>query len=388
MNKMAKSKTAFLKARYFIISAVLIAVLAGLYISDRFEQTDYRTYYRAGQHFIHGEYLYFNTGSIALWNYVYPPPSAIFFIIDGLLPLEPAKILHYLANCFMILVLLFRLEKHFGKISPWRCFLFFLVIGVHLHRELLVGNLNLIILILILFSFTAFESKKFWLFGFLFVPAMILKPHFAFLLFPLIIKEARILAPLLITTAIIFIAPLAFYEFGRYLELWNNWFDTIFWFNANYTGTPKFYNTLGGLLSRLPFLGNVPGIILQIPGVVVFLAVVITIHRKSNSDCLRGYIFYLAFIPLLFASDIQVFLVGAPLIYIIIKDLEFKKKRLSAILIVLTGLFLYGGNWHDLWGHKLSVFAENAGFAGLGMMVLMVYYFGRTFYGSAFSQSQ
>ena len=41
-------------------------------------------------------------------------------------------------------------------------------------------------------------------------------------------------------------------------------------------------------------------------------------------------------------------------------------------VLILTAFVFYGGNWHDLWGHQISVFFTQNGFLGIGNLILII----------------
>lgn len=178
-----------------LLAALGLALLAAYIIHIRKDMTDFEVIWQAGRRLLHGEALYrVSDGHL---QFKYSPLAAMACVPFSILPLEAAK-----ACWFVIQVLCLAGIGRLGiALLPARrksaVFLLgfsFLILGKFLARELVLGQVNLLILLLFLAALASLlkgrevEAGLFWTFslffkpyGLIFVPHVLLKKRWRFL---------------------------------------------------------------------------------------------------------------------------------------------------------------------------------------------------------------
>lgn len=131
---------------------------------------DYELWFRVGQNVIQGKSLYPDAGSGLEYEYTYPPTPALFV-------LAPLSLLGYtgfiatliVINClawYLVIQLGFRLYTGSSVQQPFLVFLLpFLASAAYTYDTFLLGQVNLVLLALMLVMFAALRAQKPWLAG-------------------------------------------------------------------------------------------------------------------------------------------------------------------------------------------------------------------------------
>ena len=91
--------------------------------------------------------------------------------------------------------------------------------------------------------------------------------------------------------------------------------------------------------------------------------------RETNSNLIIHLLCMVAAIPNITVTDTEHFLYSLPIIMILITN--FRYMKLWAKISTTIAMLFYGGNWHDLLGHHLSIIMTNYGLLGLGNIILI-----------------
>ena len=137
-------------------------------INERFWLNDFQVYYSASANFVSGENPYGEAFGLSSGFFKYSPFTLLIFSPYTLFSFENSKIIHFvlisLATLMSILSIYGLLKNHALKdkaIKP-RTFMFVLLLiaVVHLSREFHLGNINMILILLFLFSIHCVIKEK------------------------------------------------------------------------------------------------------------------------------------------------------------------------------------------------------------------------------------
>lgn len=370
-----------------IINTILIVFIILLFISEliskRFELNDFKVYYYAMKNFFDNKPIYGIPFGLGSGFYKYAPIALFPFAIFYFIPYFFASIIYYFLIGISIIVFFnyFSLlsKKIFNSNSSNAIFITLIVSFVHLHRELHLGNVNMLLLLLYTFAFYFIYNEKSVLSGILIGIGLLFKLHFIVLIPILFIFKKIKLAFVSIFTFLTSLSLIFIFKgFENGLNLYNDWFNIMKVHNANifyHPDTAYFY-----FVKLLKFINpSIPEIIAMLVVIsVIFILFVYFVIKNgkilSEKPDLEvfflTYFFAIAMIPSLTLTDTEHFLFSLPVIYIG-ASLIYNNASMGYKLLFTVGLLLYGGNWHDLWGHKISIFLASNGFLGVGNIILV-----------------
>jgi hypothetical protein len=368
---------------WFILFASLffIAFFVIENLNDRFWLNDFKVYYSAAQAFLHGEKVYGVPFGLDTGYYKYSPFVLLLFTPDCLLPYEAAAVVHFFAlagsavACIIIInkIIVSYIFKTTTEKGNLLMSISLLCIAVHLVRELHLGNVNIIILLLISFSVLLILEEKYFLPGILIAIAVLLKPYFLLLLIPLLaLRKWKVLSSFGISLLASAILCSLIFGFSRYIELNKEWFNSM----AAHGSYLQSNNNVRSLLNiyfkiSLPGWGNV-----AITGTAaVLLMALLNIklqYKKPNHQTLliTGIFTAAALIPNLVITDTEHFLLSLPLVMILLRYvMVMQNKFLTAGFVIL--IFFFGGNSTDLLGKNLSAGFDSLGLLGISNILLI-----------------
>ena len=217
-------------------------------------------------------------------------------------------------------------------------------------------------------------------FGFLF------KIHF-FVLLPLlfVFKNYKVVISSLLTFGIGILIPLLFLGQNSYLSILEAWFFSMKEHNISIYNSPDtIYAWINKILSLIHL--EQQNFYFSIILLLILFSVFILIIKKQKIIAINYdnkvftiiYFIYIAIIPNITVTDSEHFIFTLPLIiYGVIMVLYSKKITFYIKLFLCIGFFIYGANWHDLLGHRLSVLYTESGMLGLGNMIIIgvIFYF-------------
>jgi hypothetical protein len=167
--------------------------------------------------------------------------------------------------------------------------------------------------------------------------------------------------------------PFAFYGFHGALALYGEFLRSTADFHRRFADSFKFYSTTAGLWESLLGLAGIrthhhwSGLVVQY---VLAAATMVAAHRRFRGGRRALYV-TLALVPLTALSDYQVFMLAAPLIYDLSCEWREGGWGHGRIALFLGTLVLFGANWHDLWGDRLSKAFFDAGLQGAATWALI-----------------
>lgn len=214
-----------------ILAFLLVAVALALVfiLGVRKDMTDFGVCYQAGSRALNGESLY--RPSDGHLQFKYSPAAAVFYIPISLLPWEAAKAVWYaLEILFLIGIFVVSLRLlPFLKTRPALLGLWgFLVLAKFLGRELQLGQVNLLIILLLTLMALAVQEKKDVPAGLLAAASLFFKPYaLVFLPYLLFKKRSRTFAGLAGLLLLGGLAPALVFGWRGNLRAVSEWSRTL-----------------------------------------------------------------------------------------------------------------------------------------------------------------
>ncbi|MEO8588900.1 MAG: glycosyltransferase family 87 protein, partial [Flavobacteriales bacterium] len=264
-----------------------------------------------------------------------------------------------------------------------------LVVVVHLHRELHLGNVNVMLLWVLLFALDRLLAGKHSLGGALIGLAILTKPHFVVLL-PLLLlrREFKATGIALLTVLMGIAVPALFLGVSSSIALHQEWLGEMARHNASliYRGSDNYnaVNTVYSFLHRLVlkyFIATPSSletyVLLAIIACAFGLLVLWKLRRGDAKSFVFEYLLLVALVPSITLTDTEHFLLALPLVAYVMHHLAPKADPRWLALVAAPILFGYGGNWEDALGPTSDWMIHHGvlGMANVGLLVLSVFLF-------------
>jgi hypothetical protein len=381
-------------------AAVLLAIIVLDRINGRLWLSDFRVYWEASGHFLRSEPPYGKAFGLDSGLYKYSPFTLLLFAPWSWLPYPVASVLFALLIAAAMVFGMVRADRIVrdrllaAPIRPAALWLALLVVIVHLHRELHLGNVNMILLVLLLLAAEQLLRKRAWPAGALIGLVILVKPHFVVLL-PILVLHARFREVLHVVATVVIgsMLPAMITGWHTNLALHSDWLRAMAAHNASpfYTGegpkmaTDTIYSVLWQLsgsvlpptkVSAMIILGTVA------LGVLFFDRR----NRRSaqgstarDSDLLFTFLWLIALVPSITATDTEHFLLAIPMVAFLLHHMLGSGRSPWLVPVGTIVLLGFGGNWQDLWGPWSGVLADHGvlGAANLLLIGLCAILYGR-----------
>jgi hypothetical protein len=375
---------------FAIILFMMLAFIPMEVHNHRFHMNDFHVYYTAASRIIHGENLY-RPAEDGHYHYKYSPESAIYFIPLTVFNYSAAKISYWillsLVICFGFYLSLSLVKPDFRQRAPGRInnmiLLAGLILGVHIQRELHLGQVNQLLLVIFIGMAALMVRSQKALLSFLWAASIFIKPHgLIFLPYFIIKKEFKIIGYFFLFLVIIVLTPLLFYDANMAISQHQQWFTELgVELGQKEALTNPGIHTVFSLLARytpLRLLDFTPfaKMLFQVAVLLALgTAVLYLIYRGYNIG--RGFILEMAFliglIPLLASTGSVAFAFIELSLFLII--FNWSKLARWAKVVAVAGFVFLGGNFHDLLGSRLSLFVENISLVAAGAVMLLIVVF-------------
>ncbi|MDP1622562.1 MAG: glycosyltransferase family 87 protein [Bacteroidales bacterium] len=355
--------------------------------NDRFHPGDFMVYYSAAKNLVTGEPVYmisFYTGS---GFYKYSPATLFFFIPYTLFNFNTAAIIHFaiLGAAYWYTFMVIRkvlhdyfpfenLKHELGLIS-----LAFVCILIHFARELYVGNINIILLMLCCISIRNFLRGKDMQGGILLGIVILVKPYLMILLLPLVLRKRwNTLVWLCLTITLISLLPFVFPGPQRSISMYGDWINSILMHSGGFPGKTSLDYFIRQLMPSWPAWG-IP-VIFFFCCAIVSMFILKNIHQEKPESKLNGFadvnfafewFLMIALLPNLIKTDWVLLVFSAPLIAFMIFYTASRKQYWWIPFLVIL-LFFYGANSDDLLGRELSHRILESGLMGLSNFLLVI----------------
>jgi hypothetical protein len=382
-------------------SLILTLGLTALFILEningQFGMHDFEVYYSAGRAFLSGSSVYGQAFGLSSGFFKYAPVTLLFFSPLSLLPFTLAKVIYYFflvfvsVSTFLLLSLLvsdnFYRQKE--KSASMILLLALVITGGHLYREMGLGNVNILLLLIFSFAFRKLERGKSIQAGLLMGAGALLKLHFLVLL-PLLLVRRKIKSAsafLLLLLAGLSL-PYLITGFTNGAMLNSEWVDAVRAHNQSLLNYPDtlyaiLYNGMGRFLFSQPGQLFAFGILGCVGVIFLFFIFRNMRQEKQAVDPIEGerlsmthfcfeYFLLIAAIPNLMATDTEHFLFSLPLILFSLQFLKESARYKTMMLYVLLCFFSYCDFGNDILGKELSTWLEMHGFTGLGNIFILL----------------
>ncbi|MFQ6082656.1 MAG: glycosyltransferase family 87 protein [Candidatus Aminicenantia bacterium] len=346
----------------WILSGIIIVLLILLFVFKiSHEMTDFEVCYRAGKRILAGETLYQMADGHE--QFKYPPFSAFFFSPLTFLPLSLAKGIWYfvvLFTYFISLYLSFRLLPEKRKKAGSLIFLTFLILTKFFGRELQLGQVNCLIILLLLIMIYQLLQGREGTSGLLWAGASIIKPY-ALVFFPYFVIKKRfkiVLFGLSFFILALFL-PSIVYGIKGNLSILTDWRYTL---SQTTSGLLGVYDNASLYALFLKWFGqeNQKLIFVLLASIIFFLAAMVLyliIIENREKDKLKwpevlDCSILLIFIPLLSPLGwYYTYLFSMLAIMILINYFDKFPKAWKYVLLI--NFFLIGGSLYEILGAKL-----------------------------------
>lgn len=373
-----------------VLAFVLLALFVVEHINGRFWLNDFRVYYGAGASLLKGEPLYGIAHGLDSGVFKYAPMLALVYALIALLPYTLAASIQYALIAVAFLDGMNRIDRLVrerllgGKAASYLpLFLIALAVVVHLHRELHLGNINMMLLWLLLVALDLLDRGRVVPGGLLLGAAILAKPHFVVLL-PLLVLHGqwRTLCASSASLAIGVLAPALFLGWQANIRVHREWLGAMAEHNASliHTGGDdlRAVNTVYSFLHRtvLAPLGVEPGnneayVILGFIA-LAFAAFVWSNRQNQRPNAfLFEFVLLIGLVPSITLTDTEHFLLALPLVAYLIHRLVPTATPRWLALVAVPLLLLYGGNFEDALGPLADQLIQ-AGALGAGSMGILL----------------
>ena len=380
-------------ARWFALLPVLYLVL--LFINHRFQLSDFNVYYGAADALMNGEQVYGKAFGLSSGFYKYSPEVLVPFLPFALLKYDVAAVLFYLLNTAILVMLLNEFKRTFfneiswGKEVWFMLAMTFLFFGDQLERELFLGNVNALLLLLTLWAVRSIENKQHAKAGLIYAVVLCFKIHFLILLpYFILKKEWKVLlytALGLLGTAIVLFACVP----NRFIVLHSQWLKAVQAHNVQLDHSP---NTIYFFIQKV--LSSVHMSVIPVAAVVVGLGIAgvgyLTFIWKNIGKGFQSNeaLILLALIPVLTHTDTEHFLWAMPFFLMILITVSTwnKKGKITAAIVLLCASIPFLFNSPDIVGKGLSKQLDEGaiGFALILLLLLSFLYRSVKFFKNRF----
>jgi hypothetical protein len=375
--------------KFFLLSGLLFLIIFIVeHLNHRFWLNDFKVYFMAAEAFLNGKQVYGVPFGLDTGYYKYSPFFLILFAPYTLLAYPIAASMHFflIALAFMLIVkMLEKILFYFGlyKDNQYSFLLLFAVLlgGIsHLVRELHLGNMNAILLCLLVAALLNVLESRPLPAGMLLGLAVLCKPYFCILFLPLLLHKkvsAVIISVFFVGFACLL--PAIFTGLSKDIDLHLDWIRAML---AHDTYQESFHTILS--LGRTYIQPQLPKHIHYILASSLFLAYMVYFLYNNKARLLLEddgatqkrnmvlqYFLILAIIPNVITTDTEHFLFSLPLVGLLVFYLQkFRNAALTGALIVI--LIFYGCNSTDFFGRKLSGQFEVLGLTGISNLMLIL----------------
>ena len=373
---------------YLIISAVVITLLLVIgYLNGKFWGMDFEVYYYAAKSFFSGNQVYgIAYGSSEVGFYKYSPFVLLLYAPASLLPFHLAAMLNYiflsltmimaiLSSSYLVVKVIFGEKNNIG--NKILLIVFFLSL-TFLNRDLLMGNVNALLLLLICLALFLTRKSKPIIAGLLLAIAILFKPYLLIVVLPLLgNKKFKTFLSTLVFLLGLSLLPLLFTGWSVGNQLYHNWIAALlehdtyivspFTFDSlikNYLLPSSTFNFTIYAIALVVFIYGLIKLIIRLPASRFEFPV------SSNRLLFMESFILLALIPNLVNTDTQQLLYTIPLVAFLIQYIIVKPKWYLLIIYVIV-FFFFSVDQPDILGKSLSQAFYQMGLSGLSNLIIV-----------------
>ncbi len=375
--------SSFFRDRFALVFGLFVLVFFIVQqINHRFMLHDFEVYHSAAKAYLQGSQVYGVTFGLGSGYFKYSPFFLWLVAPFSLVPLELAKLLYYfvLAGCTLLVIGIIEryLADTFYPQEKDRSLVIrtvaVLICGSQLYRELHLGNINMILLLVSMQALIDSSRNKHLRAGLLLGLIMLIKPHFL-LLFPLLLLAGEIavfvFAMLMLGLGLLlpYLVDLTFSS-----DLTRQWIqamsdhnvDFLYYPNTLYSLLYKAFGGLQALNTKIYLLGSLASVLMLVFGGMLYARL-----KRGRLDFNFWFLFLIAMVPSITNTDTEHFLFTMPLIvYVLHALMERRYPGLAEFAFI--AFLCYGANYGDLVGRKASGWMTDNGLLGIGNVLVLV----------------
>lgn len=372
-----------------MLMLAMIAYYVYMVSHHRSHLADFRVYYGAASALKEHAPMYgipFGTEfGVTSGYYKYSPFASLPFIPFTFLSYPIASGLYYFITGLLIAYFTLRMANHWlpegaarSTIQRWwiPTFILLLFLADHLERELILGNVNLILLLMALSVYVLHRSQKFYSAGIWLAVLLLFKPHFAILLPYFVWKKSW---KLLMTGAFSIMAglvvPALWCGWDFNLQLLDSWMHAISEHNQALFTSP---NSIYGILHSIVLAGHGGAWLVPVVLIAVGSAYAAWLWRRRIKDPAgeiqwTEYFVLIALIPNLVHTDTEHFLWSWPILAMIIYRLWMHAALRKPMPLFILGLawFPFALNSPDIFGKSWSHWCDSGGLLGTANLMIV-----------------
>lgn len=373
----------FWKSSAALFALCLVFGALNIY-NGRFEMRDMQVYFDAAGKLLAGESPYGQAFGLSSGFYKYSPAAALLFAPLHAVSWFAARVMFYLlisaSIAWHLPRFMVRIAGQFDRssaVTGLAIALTALTLAGHVSRELLLGNVNWLLLVVLLLAFFRMERQP-YLSGVLFAFALAFKPHFAVLIPWFFLRQQfAVLIAALSALLVLFFLPAAGWGMEHNLDLLHEWLNAMRAHNQALADSP---NTLYGVPSRWFGIEGSWLVLMTLSIVAVALGVWILMNwyreslgrLKPRHNLFLEYALILAIIPNLVHTDTEHFMWTFPLLTLFFMLLPALAMKWRVLLLAVWALCVipYTIATPDLWGADGARWLEQSGVLGWANVVL------------------
>jgi len=356
--------------------AVLLFILVIENINGRFSLVDFQVYYGAAKSFLSGGRVYGEVFGEDTGLYKYSPELLVLFVPAALLPFKVAAVLHYIISAVALLLglrLALRLAEenfsmHFSS-SAWILTAGFFVALNHVFRELHLGNVNLILVLLLLLAYRLQSHNSLTAAALLFAICILFKPYFLLLAIPFLWRSKWVLIwrTLLWMASALILFSLLVGVFDSF-QMHNDWITAM----SNHSVFLESWNTVAAMIrifTGWQGSGVLIGGITLLTVIALFFFATKKSSLKADQKELLLFLIVLGLIPNILITDTEHFLFSFPLTMLVLAFV-WKTGR-NWLWVLMPAFLMYGAISPEWFGSYLADELEHHGVIGLGNLVII-----------------
>jgi hypothetical protein len=381
-----------------IFGAIALLLFVLEHINGRFWLNDFRVYYGAGEAILKGDPIYGVAHGLDSGVFKYAPVLALVYALFAMLPYGVAASVQYLLITLAFIDGLRRIDRLVrlnllpGKAEAYLpLFLIALACIVHLHRELHLGNINMMLLWLLIVTLEHLLRGRDALGGILLGAAILAKPHF-FILAPLLVLHGKWRglsgATAMLIAGVVLPALMLGWEVN--MQVHGAWLTEMAKHNAAliYTGGDDYraVNTIYSFAHRAILKYFVAANAMEAYALLMLIAAAFAAFvlwnkkRSAKQAFTLEFLVLVALVPSLTLTDTEHFLFTVPLVAYLFHRLVPKTDPRWLVFPALPLLLCYGGNFEDALGPFSDVLIHHGvlGIGSFGLIVLSAFVWSRS----------
>lgn len=344
--------------------------------NKRFETNDLKVYYGAIHDFVQGNNPYLHPYGLGSGFYKYTPFTLYLFLPQTGISYYSVQLIHVsfvLLSLIVVMILMRRLVMTFSSLPFKSSWLYFVlaVFVIHITRELHLGNVNVLLLLLFLLGVYSYMNKNEVTTAIWWSLMLVLKPILLPVFLPVVfLKKWRIIMLSMLLGFLFVFITILHHGWSYSIELWTNWINAL----SKHGGELVTMNSMGKMGEE--YFGISPRWVL--PVFTILLLIVLMLfdflrNASSNKQLLTWFFVFLAIVPNVFVTDTEHFLFSIPLVFLLLNELREARKWFYWLVFGL-GMLFFSFNSTDLLGKELARIVFDCGCLGIGNLLFISLY--------------